>query len=78
MVRLIMNEGHRHVVFGKMINAGEEFYAPESEALTWIKMGRARQASTKVETVEEKEDPPQKTEGARRKRYSRSDLRAED
>jgi hypothetical protein len=60
-MRLIMKDGQEtRVVFGKVVRAGEEFDVPDNEAVTWIKLGFARQAP------------------ARRGRYSRSDMRAED
>jgi hypothetical protein len=62
-MRLVMNRGQRHPVYGKVVREGEEFDVPDDEGLTWIKTGRAKEV---------------KGERLRKGRYSRSDMRAED
>ena len=61
-MRLIMNPGHAHIVFGKVVRAGDDFEVPDNEAEIWIKLGRAR-----------KRGP-----GRPPNRYSRADMRAEE
>jgi hypothetical protein len=65
-MRLIMNKGQRHTIYGKVVNAGDEFEVPEVEAKAWVLLGMAKEK----EIVE---DPK-----PRRGRYNRSDLRAEN
>lgn len=73
-MRLIMNEGHEYVIYGKTIRAGEEFDVPENEAKIWQQLGRARK----------KDELPKRGPGRPRKqeesqpRYDRRDMRAED
>ena len=62
-MRLVMNPGQRHTVYGKVVSGGEEFEVPDNEGVTWLKMGRAKEI---------------KGERLRKSRYSRSDMRAED
>jgi hypothetical protein len=59
-MRLIMNAGQQHIVFGKLVRPGDEFEVPDQEAHTWLAMGWARLA--------------QPTRPS--KRYSRADMRA--
>jgi hypothetical protein len=61
-MRLIMNSGQTHSVYGKIVHGDEEFEVPDKEGVTWIKMGRARKADAPL----------------RKGRYSRSDMRVED
>jgi hypothetical protein len=61
-MRLIMNSGQIHTVYGKVVCGDEEFEVPDNEGVTWIKLGRAHKASAP----------------SRKGRYSRSDMRAED
>jgi hypothetical protein len=62
-MRLIMNVGQKHTVYGKVVRGGEEFEVPDNEGVTWLKMGHAKEI---------------KGERLRKTRYSRSDMRAED
>ena len=62
-MRLVMNPGQKHTVYGKVVDAGEEFEVPDNEGVTWLKTGRAKEI---------------KGERLRKSRYSRSDMRAED
>ena len=59
-MRLIMNE--THAVYGKIVQAGEEFEVPDNEGRTWITIGWAHEA-------------PARRRGGR---YHRTDMRAED
>lgn len=78
-MKLIMNQGHSHPVFGKTVHAGETFETPENEAMVWIKSGRARVAPTRTlmtkdEVVLEPTEEKEKKSG----RYNRRDMRAEE
>lgn len=66
-MRLIMNTGHRFEIYGRVVNAGDEFEVPDNEALLWMKLGRARKYGP---------GRPPKSESAGR--YNRADMRAED
>jgi hypothetical protein len=62
-VRLIMNQGECHTIYGKTVSGGEEFEVPDTEGNTWIAIGKAKKA----------EDPK-----PRRGRYNRADMRSEN
>jgi hypothetical protein len=62
-MRLIMNQGQKHTIYGKVVCGGEEFEVPDNEAVVWVKIGRAKEV---------------RGERLRKNRYSRSDMRAED
>lgn len=61
-MRLRMNQGERHTIFGKVVTGGDEFEVPDEEGKTWILIGKAQKA----------DDPK-----PRRGKYSRADMRAE-
>ena len=63
MPRLVVNPGHQFVIYGRQMQAGDEFECPEHEAHVWRLKGWARDAA-----------PPQ----PRRGRYARADMRADD
>lgn len=81
-MRLIMNAGHEHVVYSKLVRAGEEFETPDSEAVVWIHSGRAHEAPHRNSTIATRslqaahERPPE--EQKQTKRYTRRDMRAEE
>jgi hypothetical protein len=79
-MRLVMNEGHEHRVYGRLVRAGEVFEAPDLEAKVWIQFGRARAASSRVATkvVETESKPLEEKEKQTNKRYHRRDMRVED
>jgi hypothetical protein len=70
-MRLVMLKS-RQTVYGKKVNAGEEFEVPDAEGKTWCLLGLARVADNKTSFAEEPAAEPR----ARRGRYSRSDMRA--
>lgn len=62
-MRLMMNAGQVHTIYGKVVRGGDEFEVPDNEGHVWIKLGRARELQH---------------EPRRKGRYNRSDMRAED
>jgi hypothetical protein len=77
-MRLVMNEGHEHQVYGRLVRAGEVFEAPDLEAKVWIQFGRARAATSRVvatKVVEAESKPVEEKQTS--KRYHRRDMRAE-
>lgn len=80
-MRLVMNEGHEHAVYGKIMRAGEEFEVPDNEASTWMTIGWARRArpATIITKAPSSEDLPDEQEQQKHsKRYNRRDMRAEE
>lgn len=60
MPRLVINRGHRFVIHGRQMEAGDEFECTEREAVLWRKKGWASDA------------PQLRNRG----RYARADMRA--
>lgn len=87
-MRLVMNNGHERVVFGRRVRAGEEFEVPDVEARLWKLLGWASDVpirSSKSMTAEPEPEPVRRGPGRPRKYpetaapfYSRRDMRAED
>lgn len=73
MTRMVLTVG-RARVYGKVMTRGQEFDVPEKEARLWGALARAKPKTyeTAAETAEPSEKP------ARRNRYRRSDMRADD
>jgi hypothetical protein len=61
-MRLVMKLP-QHIVYGKVVRAGEEFEVPDNEGRTWLLLNLASEVPAAPR---------------RRGRYSRGDMRAED
>jgi hypothetical protein len=90
-MRLVMNPGREHVVYGRRVRGGDEFDVPEVDARLWKLLGWARDAPSKLKSMNAEpapqapEPPVKRGPGRPRKypvgespHYSRRDMRAED
>jgi hypothetical protein len=93
-MRLKMNPGHEHEVYGRLVRAGTEFEVPENEARLWKTSGRASDAPPRTKSLDaeppasdaQPPEPPVKRGPGRPRKYptegaptyNRRDMRAED